>query len=270
MKTNFYKLGLLAALSAIGLTGCAQMEMGSQQAKTVATGSAGGANSAHANDKLQHCARSLGTLALQEDQGADWYYILSNQYHLPSTTPVIKLLVQQSNCFVVVERGRTMRNMMAERELAATGEMRKGSKFGKGQMVAADFTLSPSITFSNNNAGGIGGVLGAFGAHALGAIAANVQFKEASVMLTLVDNRSGVQLAAAEGSARNMDFGGMGAMFGGGAFGGLGGYTRTAEGKVLVAAFADGYNNMVEAVRNYKTQNVKGGLGKGGQLKVGS
>jgi hypothetical protein len=92
--------------------------------------------------------------------------------------------------------------------------------------------------------------------------------KESSTMLTLVDNRSGVQLAAAEGSARNMDFGFLGGLFGG-ALGGVGGgYSNTAEGKVIVAAFTDSYNNMVKAVRSYKAQEVKGGLGTGGHLGV--
>ena len=61
-------------------------------------------------------------------------------------------------------------------------------------------------------------------------------------------------------------FGGAG---GGGLFGGLGGYTNTPEGKVLVAAFIDSYNQLVKSVRNYKAQEVKGGLGRGGNLRVG-
>ena len=50
--------------------------------------------------------------------------------------------------------------------------------------------------------------------------------------------------------------------------GGLGGYSNTAEGKVIVAAFTDSYNNLVRAVRNYKAQEVQGGLGTGGGLGV--
>ena len=56
-------------------------------------------------------------------------------------------------------------------------------------------------------------------------------------MLTLVDNRSGVQVAASEGSASKSDFAGFGGIFGGGAGGGLGGYQNTAQGKVITAAF---------------------------------
>ena len=75
------------------------------------------------------------------------------------------------------------------------------------------FALSPSITFSNQDAGGLGAsVLGWGGGllgGVLGAVSANLKFKEASTLLTLVDNRSGVQLAAAEGSARNTDVGAL-------------------------------------------------------------
>ena len=40
-----------------------------------------------------------------------------------------------------------------------TGEVRSGSNMGKGQIVAADYTMSPSITFSQKGTSGIGGVI---------------------------------------------------------------------------------------------------------------
>ena len=83
------------------------------------------------------------------------------------------------------------------------------------------------------------------------------------------DNRSGVQLAAAQGNAKNFDFNLFGGIFGGGLGGGAGGFTNTPEGKIITAAFMDSYNQLVQAVRNYNAQTVKGGLGKGGSLKVG-
>jgi curli biogenesis system outer membrane secretion channel CsgG len=242
--------------------------MGSSEAKTTATGSAGGATSENANKSLERCSATLGTIAVEEDQTQPWFFSLQ-QHQLGPTTPVLKLLLQQSNCFVVVERGKAMRNMQQERELAAAGELRSTSKMHKGQMVAADYILSPSVTFSNNNAGGLGGVIGGTFGGSLGAvIGGSVSAKEASTMLTLVDSRSGVQLAAAEGSARNMDFGAIGGLFGAHGGGVGGGYTNTAQGKVVVAAFTDSINNLIKAVRAYKAQEVKGGLGTGGHLKV--
>lgn len=259
-------------LTGVLLSACSTMDMGNSGAKTAATGSAGGANAQNANATLERCDAPMGTIAIIEDTSAPWYGVLTGQYKLGSTVPVLKLLVQQSNCFVVVERGRGMNAIMGERALEQSGELRKKSNFGKGKMVSADYGLVPSITFSNNNAGGMGGsvagLLGGGLGSAVAGLAANVNSKEASTLLSVVDNRSSVQIAAAEGSAKSMDFGAMGQLFGSSAGGSMGGYSNTAEGKVIVAAFTDSYNNIVRAVKNYRQQTVKGGLGTGGQLKV--
>jgi hypothetical protein len=268
----------LAALAAgtLFLAGCetTDMQMGSQSAKTVATGSAAGAASANASGSLERCASPLGTVSLIENQSAGWYTILRNEYRLPPTANLLRLLVQQSNCFVVVERGAAGMNAMTrERQLTQSGEMRQGSNFGAGQMVASDYGLSPEIVFSNQNAGGMGGSLGSLigGRYGgvLAAVGGNLQTKEASALLTLIDNRSGVQVAASEGSASKTDFGAFGSIFGGSGAGGLGGYTNTAQGKVISAAFMDAFNQMVVSLRNYKAQTVQGqGLGGGGRLGV--
>ena len=207
-------------------------------------------------------------MVIYEDRDSDWYTVLTRDYRLPSTVPVLRLLAQQSNCFVVVERGKAFNQMMEERALMQSGELRKTSNFKKGQMVAADYTLTPSITFSASDTSGIGGVVGAFFGGVAGAVAGGFSTSDASTMLTLIENRSGVQLAAAEGSARNTDFAGLGGLFGSKVGGGLGAYANTPEGKVIVAAFTDSMNNLIEAVRNYKMQTVKGGLGAGGTMKV--
>jgi hypothetical protein len=260
-------LGIGAALTT--LSGCLATapEVGGGS-KGVVTGAAGGSTTANANSSLERCDQSLGTLGVVEDQSASWYQELRN-YKLGSTVPVIRMMIQQSNCFVVVERGKAMQNLSTERALQQSGEMRGGSNFGKGQMVAADYTMSPSIQFSQST-GGMGGALAGFsGALGVaGAIAGGMKSNEASTTLIMIDNRSGVQLAAAEGSAKNMDFNVMGGLFGSSLGGSAGGYSNTPEGKIIVAAFADSYNQLVRAVRNYKAQTVKGGLGTGGALGV--
>jgi hypothetical protein len=205
-------------------------------------------------------------VALQEETNAPWYYELRRN-QLGSTLPVLRLMIQQSNCFVIVERGRAMNNMMRERDLEASGEMRQGSNFQKGQMVSADYTMSPAIQFSGRTGGASAGLLTGKLA-LLGAVAGNVKRNEASTTLLLIDNRSGVQIAASEGTAGNFDFGLFGAAFTGGLAGGGGGYANTPQGKVVVAAFADSFNQMVQSLRNYKAQTVKGGLGTGGRLGV--
>lgn len=89
-------------------------------------------------------------------------------------------------------------------------------------------------------------------------------------MLTLTDNRSTVQVATAEGSAKGMDLGAISGLFGSSAGGVLGAYTKTPEGKVIVGAMLDSYNNMIKAVRNYTPQAASGaaGHGTGGKLQV--
>ena len=266
-KTN---LILVAACILFFMTaGCmSSMSTGDSGAKTTATGAAGGSTAQNANQGLERCTASLGTLAIYEDRNEPWYHYLTRDLRLPSTVPVLRLLAQQSNCFVVVERGKAMNQMMEERALMQSGEMRSGSNFGKGQMVAADYTMTPSITFNARDTSGGRAVVGALLGSVAGAVAGGFKTSDASTMLTLIENRSGVQLAAAEGSARNTDFSLVGGMFGHHAGGAAGAYGRTPEGKVIIAAFTDSMNNMIRAVKSYKAQSVAGGLGTGGTMAV--
>lgn len=261
----------LALVVTLGLVECGATDPVLGGSKTTATGAAGGATTEGASNQLERCSESLGTTAVVEDQSASWYGYMYQNYKLGSTVPLLRMMIQQSNCFVVVERGRAMGNVMQERDLDRSGEIRQGSNFGKGQMVAADYTMSPSINFSQKGTsgvgGGLGGLLGSAG-RVFGAIAGGLKSNEASTTLLLIDNRSGVQLAAAEGSAQNWDFNLAGGLLGSTAGGGMGGYTNTPEGKILTAAFMDSYNKLVRATRNYRAQTVQGGLGTGGRLGV--
>jgi hypothetical protein len=256
----FSKLSLASALAGLlVLSGCQtmDMQMGSQSAKTTATGSAAGSATSGESSQLERCDSPLGTVSLVENVNAGWYTVLTGEYKLPPTANLLRLLVQQSNCFVVVERGAAGMNAMT-RDRA---------------LMPSDYGLSPEIVFSNNDAGGLGGALGGLvgggRGRAIASIGASLQTKEANALLTLVDNRSGVQVAAAEGSASKTDFAGFAGLGGLSGAGGIGGYTRTPQGKVIAAAFMDAFNQMVRSLRNYKAQSVRGqGLGGGGRLGV--
>ncbi|MCP1374822.1 peptidoglycan-binding domain-containing protein [Dyella lutea] len=269
MRIDSLKQGALALaiVAFTGLAGCSTLQTGG--GKNPVAGSAGGANSKNANPTLEHCPKPLGTLAVEEDEGEPWYAMLTQQYHLPSTTPLIRLMIQQSNCFVVVDRGRGMTSMMRERDLAASGELRSSSNLRPHQMVAADYVVTPNIQFSQGTGGGAAGLAGLVPYGALvGAVVGSMKTSEASTTLMLTDTRSGVQVAIAQGSAKNTDFG-FGGLFGGaGAVGAAGAYAKTPQGKVIAAAFLDSYNQMVKAVREYAPQHVSGGLGTGGALSV--
>lgn len=211
----------------------------------------GGGGPAGDPGQVEKCDAPKGTLAVVEPQSHMLQSLQS--MGLGSPTGMIRLIIQQSNCFQLVERGAGMQNLMQERQLAAGGQLQAGQNVGQGQMVAADFVVTPAVVFSNQNAGGVGGALGGLlggRAGAIGALAGGLKFKEAQTSMLMADTRSGIQVAAAEGSAQKTDFNLGAALFGGGAGGALGGYTSTAEGKIVAASFLDNWNRIVVAIRS--------------------
>ncbi len=244
--------GVLASLSLLCLPAPADSPLAVKKGAggSEVQGSAGPGGS-QGDAGQEHCDKPMGAMAVVEPQ--DYISQSLSRYGLQSPTGLIRMMIQQSNCFIVVERGIGMQNMMQERALADSGELRQGSNMGGGQMVSADFVLTPAVVFSEDNAGGIGGALGGLiggsKGRVLGAVAGGVKFKEAQTSMLVSDARSGVQVAAAEGSARKADLRLGAALFGGSAGGALGGYGNTNEGKMLASSLLDNYNNIVRAVR---------------------
>lgn len=196
---------------------------------------------------LEKCDKPLGILAVAEPQ--DYVMQALQQAGLPKPNGLIRIMIQQSNCFMVVERGVAMQNIQQERALADNGQLRKSSNMGKGQLATADYVMTPEVVFKNNDAGGIGGALGGLFGPIGAAVGGSLKFKEAQATLTVADTRSGIQVASASGSSQKTDWGLGGLLGGGGAALGLGAYENTAEGKVVAMAFLDAYNSVVNAVR---------------------
>jgi hypothetical protein len=225
-------------------------------------------------DELQKCEQPIGTLAVVEPQNE--YIMALRRYQLGSPVGLIRMMVQQSKCFVVVERGVAMRNIKQERELARAGELQQDENMGGGMMKAADFILTPAVVISNSNAGGVGGAVGGLlgRRNPIGAVAGGVKFKEAETSMLIADARTTIQVAAAEGKAKKTDFR-LGAIgWAGGAVGAVGGYTNTAEGKIIAASYLDNFNNIVTALKadpelmaragKFKATNLSGGDVKAG------
>jgi hypothetical protein len=243
-------LFLSQVLIAPAHAGLFDFKLGSDKEEGQPSGSAGPDGAKDESTQLEKCDKPYGTLAVAEAQDAVISHLLS--YGLSSPTGVIRMLVQQSNCFMLVERGRAMSNIMQERQLAESGELRSGSNMGKGQMVTADYVLTPDAVFSSKDSGGIGGALGGlgvFGAVA-GVVAGGLKFKSAQTSMILADARSSLQIAAAQGNAEKTDWSLGGLVVGGGAAGALGAYTNTPEGKMIAASYMDNWNNIVRSIRN--------------------
>jgi len=242
-------LSLVAAAPASA--GFLGLELGSDSKDNngnAVSGGAGPSGSEGESAKLEKCDRPYGTLAVSEPQDYVGHALM--RIGLTSPTPIIRMIVQQSNCFMVVERGRAMRNLMQERDLAQSGELRSNANMGKGQMMTADFVLTPDVAISNKDAGGVGAALGGLLGRGGALLAVGLKFKEAQTSMTLADTRSSLQVASAQGSASKTDLG-IGALGGAGhGFGALGAYENTAEGKVIAASFLDNWNNIVRSIRN--------------------
>ncbi len=264
-----------ALATSLALAGCVTPgggKVSTGTSATAATGGAAGGTSVGANSSLERCSAPLGTLAVDDGRGKEWYASFGAATKVTSIEPLLRLAVQQSNCFVITSIG----NNKTESKLSAitdkqrnSGEFRAGSQQQKGQRVAADYFLEPAIIIDNDSTGKIAGGLAGLIGGGFGALAGSMESKASVVTLTMFDIRSGVQIAISEGNATATNFGAALGAFGGGAAAGLSGFSRTPEGKATVAAFTDAYNNMVISLKNYKAQTVKGGLGKGGTLKVG-
>ncbi|MDE2710969.1 MAG: curli production assembly/transport component CsgG [Acidobacteriota bacterium] len=240
-------------------TGCASTtQLGT--GGSMAAGAAGERARGSGTIALERCDEPLATIALVEDEtNMQLLAEASEDLQIPaSPLPLLRLLSQQSNCFQVVDRAAGLRAIDTERSLAREGLLREGSGFRPGQLVAADYSLTPHLVFADDDSGGIGlggALVGAavltpiLGPAGLLAAGVRVDQSEAQVVMFLTDNRSGLQVSAAEGSAKVSDFGFVG--FGSGDDGGAGlmGWANTNTGKVVAAALVDGLNKVVRLVR---------------------
>ena len=214
-------------------------------------GSSGRQAQQRATSEIPVCNRNLGALAIVEPDNQWW-----REYNLGSPEAILKIIVQRSGCFTMVNRGRAMQSRAMERAMADNGELQDGSNLGRAQVRTADYFLEPDIVSANRNSGGggagavLGGLGGMFG-RGLGAIAGGISVKkgEANVTLSMVNARTTEEMGITEGYARKSDvsFGAGGGGFFGGTFGGAagGGYQDTAIGQIIVLAYIDAYKKMV-------------------------
>ena len=253
------KTTCVALLAALAMTACGEKKTELGQGGSVVTGSAGPQGAQNAARELVRCDAPVATLALAENPNG---YVMGGAYQLPaSPVPLVKLLAQQSGCFSVVDRAAGLRGTLQEQELRESGVLRKNTTVAKGKGYEAQYTLTPSLTFSEQEAGrGLAGIMAMIPVlrdmAGLIGLAEQVKLKEAQTALLLSDNETTEQVAAATGSARTTDLGVAGIAFGklGGAAGA--GWSNTNEGKVIAAAFLDAHNQLVVQVRALQAKEL--------------
>jgi curli biogenesis system outer membrane secretion channel CsgG len=200
--------------------------------------------------EIPRCARPLGNLAVEEPQRNWW-----TELKLGSPEALIKIFVQQSGCFSLVDRGAGLAAAQRERALSSGGALQQGSNLGGGQIVAADYVLVPDVISQNARASGnnFGAALGGLlGNSALGALAGGLSFNSstADVTLAITNVRTTQIMATIDGHSKKTDigFGVGGGVFGYGGFGAAGasGYNNTEIGQVITLAYLDAYTKLVD------------------------
>jgi len=248
---------LSAAISCLLLAGCGKSSTSLGEGGSVVSGSAGPSGAHNASRELVKCDAPVATLALVENPNG---YAYASSYQLPSSpVPLVRLMAQQSGCFRVVDRAAGLKATLREQELKDAGILRQqGNTVHKGRGYEAQFSLTPSLTFSERDAGRqIGGILQAIPyLNKLVGAAEQVKLKQAQAALLLTDNETTEQVAAATGSVEVADLGVSGALIGklGGAAGA--GWSNSNEGKVIAAAFLDAHNQLVAQVRELQARDL--------------
>jgi len=214
------------------------------------------------------CPESAGSLRIVEpDDGMGAWA----SYGLPAPTRMLRVLVNDSRCFSVLDRGVGFAAAQAERALAQAGHLQDDQNIGAGQMLGADFVLIPDIVSQNPNAGGsnvgvqaasgqkrglMAGMLNVATLGISGKMSSNKQ--TAQVVLTLVDVRTSEQLLSVTGEAKITDRA-WSAMVNatnvqGKAGVRLGSWENTEIGKVIQEAYEEAFEQMVADIQKPRSR----------------
>jgi hypothetical protein len=237
MAGNVKRLGAMLGVAAIAWP----MPVEAQLAKPSKTQQT---QQAMMND-VPHCYRKLGTVSVMDgDDPSGW-----TQFQLAGPQKLLKVLIQRSGCFNLVDRGSGLSAAQRERDVAGGLGMQRGANVGQGQIKAADYVLVAEVQAADRDSGGsaigagLGGMVGgSFGA-ALGGISSHKM--EANTVLSLTNVRTTETIAVQDGYAakNSLSFGGGGFFAVGGVVGG--GYDSTDIGRIVTLAFIQAYSKMV-------------------------
>ena len=187
------KFALIAAGSAIALLAS------SADAQKLAKESAGQRLQEQTANDVPHCMRKLGTISIVDgDDPRPW-----TQYSLAAPSKLLKVLVQRSGCFNLVDRGSGLQAAQLERNIGSDLGLQRRSNVGQGQIKAADYVLVAEIQGANSNVsggGGVGAIGGLIGGR-FGALAGGLRSKkmEANTVLSITNVRTTETIATAEG-----------------------------------------------------------------------
>lgn len=201
---------------------------------------------------VPRCTTKHGTISIENgDDPSGW-----TQHALAPPAKLLKVLVQRSGCFNIVDRGAGLNAATRERDIGAGLGMQRGSNVGQGQIKAADYVLVAEIQGANGNVsgGGVAGGIGAVMGGPIGGLLGGLRSKkaEANTVLSITNVRTTETMAVEDGYAAKKDMSfAAGGLFGGGGVGAGaigGGYESTDIGRVVTLAFIQAYAKMVKTL----------------------
>jgi curli biogenesis system outer membrane secretion channel CsgG len=242
ISSKFLAGAALAAATALGVSAPARAQHLAGPSGTQKT------QDATMND-VPHCLRKLGTVSVMDgDDPSGW-----TQFQLTGPQKLIKVMVQRSGCFNLVDRGSGLSAAERERDIGGGLGMQRGSNVGQGQIKAADYVLVAEVQAANRNSGGsaVGAGIGGLIGHGFGGVLGGVSSHkmEANTVLSLTNVRTTETIAVQDGYAakNSLSFGGGGGGFWGAGAGALvgGGYDNTDIGRIVTLSFIQAYSKMV-------------------------
>lgn len=199
--------------------------------------------------EIPHCSRKLGSVSIANGDNPNGW----TQFNLAPPEKLLKMIVQKSGCFNLVDRGAGLNAASTERNIGSNLGLQRGSNVGQGQIKAADYVLIAEVQASNGNAGGtaLAGIAGGLIGGRVGGLVGGIKTRklEANTVLSLTNVRTTETVSVQDGYAVKNDIGwGAGGGAGGwGGFGGVvgGGYEDTDTGRIVTLAFIQAYSKMV-------------------------
>lgn len=203
-----------------------------------------------AMNDVPRCTTKHGTVSIVDGQDSSGW----TQNSLAPPARLLRVLVQRSGCFNIVDRGAGLDAAAQERAIGGGLGLQRGSNVGQGQIKAADYVLVAEIQGANSNVSGnaAGAVAGAIIGGPFGGLLGGIKSRksEANTVLSLTNVRTTETLAVTEGYAAKRDTSfAVGGVFGVGGFGagGVGGgYENTDIGRIVTLAFIQAYSKMVD------------------------
>ena len=234
---------IILLLFLTALEGCASLkQLVEPKAKVTTTG---GPNMAQAQKELYNGPKARIAVARFSDSTAKgwWTGEIGN-----GMADMLATSLFNSNRFIVLER-RTLEDVIAEQDLAASGRVNQETAAPIGKIEGAELLISGAVTAFELGAagigGGIGGISGSWQEAVAGIILGSIKRSHVAIDVRVIDTATSRILCAASVEGKDTDFSLGGGGFGSHVGGGLGVYSNTPVEKTIRVALNEAVNFII-------------------------